>query len=279
MNILRFLQEVDRRVLYALMLFVVALPLLIPVKLPVKVSPSSQSLYNSIEELKPNDFVLFGADWGSGTRGESRAQTIAVMRHLMRKKVRFALLAFEPQGKKLCQDIAEGLQKEYGFVEGINWVNMGYKVDQENFLQGFAKDIVGTIGTDIHGTPLGSLKVMEGVKTAKDIQFIMDFSGSRTYEIFITFLQQPYNIKMGGGLTAVMAPEAFNRLDSKQMVGLLGGLSGGAEYEKLIDKPGEATGASASSSFAHLLIIAFILLGNFAMILEKRQRQRAGLGG
>ncbi len=278
MNILRFLQEVDRRVLYALMLLVIAFPVLVPIPLPMKVSPATQSLYDSIEGLKENDFVLFGVSWGAGTRGESRSQTYALMRHLMRKKVRFALLAFEPQAKVLNQKIAEELQKEYGYVEGVNWVNFGYQIDQENFLQGFGKDIVGTIKKDIEGNPIGSLKVMEGVQTAKDIKFLIDVTGSRSFEVYITFLQQPFNIPMGGGLTAVMAPEAYNRLDSRQMVGLLGGLSGSAEYEKLLGKTGEATGASTSSAFAHLLIIAFILLGNVAMFLEKRQRQRMGYG-
>jgi hypothetical protein len=281
MNVLRFLQEVDRRVLYALMIFVIAFPMIKLIELPVKVSPSTQSFYNNIEALNEGDFVVFGADWGAGTRGESRSQTIALVRHLMQKKLRFAFLAFEPQGKSLCQKIAEGLQKEYGYVEGVNWVNFGYKVDQENFLQGFVKDIVGTIKTDIHGNPLGTLPVMAGIKTAKDVDFLIDISGSRTYEVFITFMQQPYkdNLKMGGGLTAVMAPEAFNRLDSQQLVGLLGGLSGAAEYETLLKKPGEAMAASASSAFAHLLIIGFIILGNVAMFLEKRQRQRMGYGG
>ena len=193
MNILRFLQEVDRRVLYALMLLVVALPLVKPIELPVRISPTSRGLYESIETLKEGDFVLFGVDWGSGTRGESRSQTYALMRHLMRKKVRFALLAFEPQSKTLCQKIAEDLQKESGYVEGKNWVNLGYKPDQPNFLPGFVKDIVGTIGKDVHGTPLESLEVMKGIRTAKDIQFMLDITGSRTYEIFIKFMQQIHN--------------------------------------------------------------------------------------
>lgn len=281
MNVLRFLQEVDRRVLYALMIFVIALPMLLPIKLPINVSPPTKNLYDSIEALQPNDFVLFGADWGAGTRGESRSQTIAILRHMIQKKLRIAFIAFEPQGKDLCQKIAEDLGKETGYVEGVNWVNMGYKPDQANFLQGFVKDIIGTMVKDVHGTPLGTLKVMEGVKTAKDVKYVLDVTGSRSYETFITFMQQPYkdNLKMGGALTAVMAPEAFNRLDAQQLVGLLGGLAGAAEYETLLKKPGEATAASVSSSGAHLLIIGFIILGNVAMVLEKRQRQRVGYGG
>ena len=274
LSMLRFLQTVDRRFLYALLMLVVVFPFFVTIKLPVKVSPPTRLLYNTIESMPEGSFVLLGVDWGAGTRGESRPHTEALIHHLMRKKLRFALLAFDPQAKKLSQNICLRLQDKYGYKEGVNWVNFGYKVDQENYLKAFGPDIIGTVKEDISGRPLDQLEVMKGVKSANDIALLLDVTGSATYETYIQFLQGPYKLKMGLGTTSVMAPEAFNRIDSGQLVGMIPGLAGALEYEYLLQIPGNGTSASASSAFAHLLVIAFIALGNFAMVLERRMRSQ-----
>lgn len=276
MNILRFLQEVDRRFLYGLILLASTVPFFLKVRIPVTIQPATQKFYDAVEALHENDFVILGVDWGGGTRGENRAQTIAIINHLMRKKCRFALLSFEPQSKTLCQTIAEQETAKYHYVEGVNWVNFGYKPDQENYLKGFVLNIPQQVGIDRRGIPLSTLPVMQGITTAADVKLLADVTPSDTYNGYIKFMTQSYKIPLCVAPTSVMAPEAFNRLDSGQVVGLMSGLQGAVEYEQLLGLPGKATSASLSSSAAHLLIIGFILLGNLAMILERRQRALAG---
>ena len=280
MNFLTFLQTVDRRFLYAMLLLAICIPFFYTPEIRVPIQPSTQKMYDEINDLKENDFVLFGVDWGAGTRGESRAQTEALMRHCMKKKLRFAIMAIgEPQAKQLAQTIALALQKEYGYVQGINWVNFGYKADPENYLKAWVQNIPGSIGTDIRGIPVSTMPVMKGITTARDINFLIDVTPTSAYESYIKFVQGSFNLKMGVAVTSVMGPEAFNRLDSNQIVGLIVGLQGAVEYEQLLGYKGAATRASISSSFAHLLIIGFIILGNVAMILERRQRARLSMGG
>jgi hypothetical protein len=284
-NILRLLQEVDRRVLYVLLLLAVTVPFFVKFRLPVAVSPPTQALYDAIENLPENSFVLFGPDYSGGTRGENGAQTEALLRHLMimwhKKKVRFGILAFDPQGKTLAQNIALGLQEEYNkqgydIKEGVNWVNFGYRVDQQNFVRAMVKDMPGTLAKDVHDAPLVTLPVMKGIQTAKDVSMILDVNPTANYAIYIQFMQGPYKIPMGLAPTAVMAPEAFNYLDSGQIVGMLQGLQGAVEYEQLLNTFGRATRASNSLSVAHLLLIGFIVLGNIAMLLERSKQRRAG---
>ena len=272
---LSVLQKIDRRYLYAMLLFAVTLPFFLPLRLPVKISAQTTAMYDAIEALPPDSFVLFGIDWSAGTRGENGAQTDVLMRHLMRRHVRFALLAFaDPQSETLGQDIAVNLQKEYGYVEGRDWTNWGYHpgAAQENFLKALVQDIPSTVVTDNHGHRIAELPVMHGVHTAHDLGMILNVNPTGSYTTYIQFVQGPYNVPMGFAPTAVMAPEAFNYLDSKQLVGMVAGLQGAVEYEQKMGVSGKATRANISSSFAHLLIIAFILLGNVAMILERRQK-------
>lgn len=279
MNILRFLQEVDRRFLYVLILLVVSAPFFLKVKIPVHVSPATEALYDAIENLPQGSFVLLSVDWGAGTRGENRPHTYALLHHLMRKKLRFAMISFEPQSTTICQAIAEEVAKQYHYKEGTDWVNVGYKPDQDNYLKAFVLDIPGSVGFDIHHNPVASLPVMQGIKTARDIKLLLDVTPSDTYNSYIKFLQGPYQVPLGVAPTSVMAPEAYNRLDSGQVIGIMPGLQGAVEYEQKLGISGKATQASLSLSAAHFLIIFFILMGNVAMLLERRQRARQGLEG
>lgn len=295
LRVLRFLQEADRRLLYGLLLLVVAGPFLLRPHLGVQVSPQTQQMFDAIDSLPPRSFVYFGTDWAAGTRGENLPQTTAVMRHLMKKKLRFAIISLDPQGKQLAQRVAERLQGRYGYREGVDWVNWGYQVagtdtDEQNYIKGFTKDVPGYFKTDIHGQPLATLPVMQGIRTASDINFIVSITPTNSYRPYIAFLAQSNKIPMGLCPTAVMAPEAFVYLDSRQLVGLVNGVQGAAEYEQLLrerlpEDLSDAKGIEKASeflpslSFAHLLIIVFILLGNVAMILERRQRAALGGGG
>ena len=275
---LKVMQNLDRRYLYALLILAVALPFFFNVPMTVPATQSTESLYDKIESLPAGSFVLFGGDWSAGTRGENRPQSEVLIRHMMRKKLRFALIAFaDPQGKTLMQDIAVQFQSQYGYREGVDWVNWGWRVasGQENFLKALAQDVLTTAGTDIHGAQVATLPVMQGIRTGRDFSLIIDVTGTASYQAYIQFLQGPCKVPMALGTTSVMAPEAFNYLDSGQLSGMLNGVQGAYEYEQKLGIEGRATRAGLSLSFAHLLIIGMILLGNGAMLMERRQQKRA----
>ncbi len=285
MNILRLLQQVDRRVLYVLLLLAVTLPFFVKIVIHVPVSQPTQSLFDAIEALPENSFVLFGPNFSAGTRGENGAQSEVLLRHMMimwhKKKVRFGILSFDPQGKTIAEETALSLQNEYNkqgydIKEGVSWVNFGYRVDQTNFVRAMVKDVPGSLINDLHDQPLTGLPVMQGVHTAKDIAMILDVNPTADYAIYIRFMQGPFKIPMGLAPTAVMAPEAFNYLDSGQIVGLLQGVQGAAEYEQLLNTPARATRAANSLSAAHILLIGFIILGNIAMLMERSKQRKTG---
>jgi hypothetical protein len=278
LKVLRFLQTVDRRFLYALLFLAVGIPLLRPIRLPVIVTPSTRKVYDEVQSLPANGFVLVSVDWSAGTRGENGPQTEAILRHLMKHRLRFAIISFDPQGPLQGQKIATRIQGDYGYKEGVNWTNLGYKVDIQDYLKAFVLDVPAAAPQDIHGTPTASLPVMAGIRSAHDIQLIIDITPSDTYTSFIKFMQGPFkdNMKMAVALTSVMAPEAANYVRSGQLVGSVVGLKGAIEYESNSGVVGQATACNASLSFAHVLIIVFIVLGNVAMVLERIRARREG---
>ena len=56
------------------------------------------------------------------------------------------------------------------------------------------------------------------------------------------------------------------------MNGMMGGLAGAAEYETLVQASGTATEGMRPQSVVHLIIIAFIILGNVMYFLYGRQK-------
>jgi hypothetical protein len=141
------------------------------------------------------------------------------------------------------------------------------------------RDIPTTVTADVHNTDIRTLEVMKGIKSAKDISLLLNVNPTDGYQAYIQFVQTPYKIPMGLAPTAVMAPETYKYLDSGQLIGMLNGLQGAIEYEQLLGVIGRATVDSNSLSFAHMLIISLIILGNVAMLLERRQKAITGGGG
>ena len=60
-----------------------------------------------------------------------------------------------------------------------------------------------------------------------------------------------------------------------QVKGMLQGLRGAAEYELLSGSPGVASAGMDAQSLGHLLIIGFIVVGNVAYIMSKRESRNA----
>jgi len=71
----------------------------------------------------------------------------------------------------------------------------------------------------------------------------------------------------------VMVSELYPYLQTKQLVGLMPGLLGAAEYEKLINTPEKGTEGMSVQSFVHLLIVVLVIFGNMAFFIRRRKEQ------
>ena len=92
-------------------------------------------------------------------------------------------------------------------------------------------------------------------------------------------VQSRFHVTLGSGTTAVGAPNFYPYVQSGQLLGLLGGLKGAAEYETLIDYPGDATKGMDAQSIVHALIVIFILLGNAVYLWSLRAERREAKEG
>ena len=84
-------------------------------------------------------------------------------------------------------------------------------------------------------------------------------------------VQARFHLPMIAGVTAVSAPEYYPYLQARQLLGLLGGMAGAAEYEKARHEHGKATRGMDAQSMAHFFVAFCILLGNLVQWTKGRR--------
>jgi len=271
------LQHIDRRYMYALLAILVAVPLIWGFDQPMTITPAVRGVYDTVEKMPPDTIAIIDILWDSGTIAESRPQTEALIRHLMMRNKKFAIVAFMPQGSKFAYDSAKKIGAEFGKEYGRDWIHWGYRPGGAMipFIMGIGRDIPGTVKSDIDGNPVESFAIMKGIRSVKDgdVGMIAEVTPSGTLDYWIAYIYGSYRTPIVYCPTAVMAPEGFNPLDAGQIKGMLTGMKGAAEYEAMLGHKDFATRAAGSLSTSHLLIIVLIIVGNIGFMSSRRRRR------
>ena len=270
MNIFSRLSDIDRRYIYLLIGVAVILPLLFPLGLPLGVTPESKSLFEKVESLEEGSVVILTFDYYPSTLPETQPMSYAALRQLFRKNIKVITLTLVPLGglsvmEEVVVDVAEEYNKEYG----VDYVNLGYKYGYQAVMLGMGRKISDIFPRDNYDNRLEDLPLMQEVKNYRDVDFIFAVADNATVEYWISLVNARYGIPIGAGVTAVMAPKLYSYLQSGQLVGLLGGMKGAAEYEKLSKNYGRAMVGMDPQSIVHILIIFFIVVGNIGYFLTR----------
>ena len=266
-----------RRIIWLALAIATAVFVVVKVKAVMYVSRPAITLYDAVEAVPDDKIIVVCCDWEPGTQGENGPQTVALIRHCFKAGKRFAIFGWAyPPGPLLGQQIAERYQGMYGRKYGRDWVNWGFNLGGANMIRGWAKDIPGTIKQDMFHTPLHDLPVMDGIRTVRDVGLVLEITPSSTLPTWVRFVYGIYRTPIGYACTGVMAPEAFPYYDAHQIVGVLKGLAGAAEYEKLVGYEGDALKRMPAQSAAHAVMIALIVLGNVIYFRARRGGQAPG---
>ncbi len=263
-----------RRILYVLFIIAVATPMIRPTNIPLIVKPETRDLYEAIDRLEPGDAVLVSSDYSPGTASDVHAAAVAIFKHLMDKDLRVIGVSFTADGPQFAEQmLATAPQgKEYG----INCVELGYRAGGENAISAFAQDPWRTFPTDIHGKPAAELPALAGISDAKDLALIISIAGGEPGPVtWIRQVGQTYGIPVGGVVTTVMVPHNLPYYQSKQLVALLYGLRGAAEYENLVSQPGAGLAGMGSQSAAAVFILGAIAIGNVFRFANAKKGEHA----
>ena len=269
---IRRLLTLDRRIVYLVVFVAVTLALLIDFKLPVKATPNVKIVHAGVEALNKGDTVLISFDFGPSTITELGPMARAILHHCFGKGLRVIAVTLVPEGQGLTQGLLEEVAAEYGSKYGDDFAFLGYKAGNEAVILNMGQDLRRTFERDVRGTPLADMAVTRPIRSLRDFPFVIDLAaGYPGVDEWVQFGQERYGFDLAAGVTAVMAPDYFPFLQTGQLKGLLGGLTGAAEYEHLIGRPDQAIAGMRPQSVGHVVIIGFILFGNLAYFLGRNR--------
>jgi hypothetical protein len=278
------LGTMDRRYVFLLIAVAVIIPLILHYTTSIPPSAIVQDLFDKVENLPAGSKILVSFDYGPSTVPENQPMANALTRHAFEKGHRIYLMALWATGpRQSLQLIEEIIEVEFPQkIYGEDWIHLGYKAGNQGLINTLLSDFKAMYTTDIEGTNINDLPMMDGIRTLRDFDLILGLgSGFPGTKEWVQFAGDPGDIPVGGGTTAVMAPLLYPYYP-KQMVGFMGGLQGAAEYEYALsarypeyhDRSRIASTSMGPQVTAHLVIIAFIVLGNITYLIERRRTRK-----
>ncbi len=276
MGWVRWLLAIDRRIIFLLVAAGVVLPLLFPLNLPVTVTPRVKAAFEAIDALPPGSTVLVSMDYEPDIMAELMPMSIAVLRHCFRNHLKVIAMTLYPAGTGLGEQAVLKAAKAEGAVKNVDYAWLGYKSGFQVVMIGIGENLRGIYPVDFYGTPLDSIPVTRGVNSYRQMAMVVNLSGSTAADYWIQFAQGRFHAPLVLGCTAVMATDYYPYLSSKQILGLIGGMKGAAEYERLIDTVGDARRGMDAQSLVHLIVVALVIVGNAAFFISKRAGEASG---
>ncbi|HPZ85919.1 MAG TPA: hypothetical protein PLR82_06165 [Bacillota bacterium] len=273
------LQYIDIRILYVIILLCMIIPMFKPIGLPVAISENSRKVYEVIENLPDGSVIWVSHDTGPGNAPELNPMITALARQAFRKNCKLVGTAFfnENVGPTLLYDHINEVAQEMGKEYGVDWVNLGYRINAEACMKVMVDDVwAGVGGVDWTGTPLDNFPLMQQVRSIRndvDLIFVTTV-GSPGYFTWMTFVTQPLNKPLTGGASLTMYSGVQHYIRSGQLKGFLGGLRGAAEYEQLVGHPGQGLSGMDAQSMGHITVLVFLLLGNIGYFMARSKNNR-----
>ena len=307
MNFFERMQALDRRYIFIIIALAVIIPLLIPFNSKTYTTAPAENLYKKVDSFsgKSDKAILMCFSHDASTMPELFPMEVAVLRHCFERNIKVFTICFMPTAAPLVDYAINTAKENFPDIKsGINYCNFGYKPASLflMILLRMGDDISEAVETDAEGRKVSNLDIMKGIKNYDDMNLVIDFSGSGSVISWIVYARAKFGVNVGAGITAVMAADNYPYLQSGQLVGMLSGLKGAAEYEKLVDVFAvnhkdfskevaketfipitgdtipygykKARIGMNAQSVAHIMIIVFIILGNIGYFLTRKNKNQ-----
>lgn len=270
-------RPVKRRVVFIYIAITVSLPLFMKLTPPIHVTNDVRSLVNELKKLPPNSKILAAFDYDPPSAPELQPMAVAFMKFAFKNDLKVIIMGLWPQGPYQANDaIATALlDPEVAAknpVYGEDYVNLGFQAGNEFVIQRMGSGFKGMFPEDVRHNLYESIPVLQNVVNFSNIDFVMNFSSGKPGTVeWVQIAVDRFGAKLGAGNTAVQAPMVYPYVRAGQLTGLLGGMSGAAEFEKALSEPGDGSSFLLAQTFAHAAVIMFILIGNAAYFVSRKK--------
>lgn len=275
-------RDIDRRIIFLFVFIAVASAVLFNIEFKEYPTPIVKKVFDKIESLPPGSKVLVSFDFDPAMKPEVYPMANSFVRHCLVKGHKLVLMTIWATGQALMTETVETIVKaEFPEkVYGEDYVTLGFKAGGVGVLNVIITDFRKMYPADEHGTALDSIPLFAEIKSARDLDLVLPVGGGQPGpKEWILFIGDPGRVPVAPGLAAVVAPLIYPYYP-KQAIGLLGGVKGAAEYESELkrtyprfrDIETPALRMMGPQTMAHIVIMAFIVIGNIAYLRGRKRR-------
>jgi hypothetical protein len=310
-NFFDMMQALDRRWIYLIVALAIIIPLLIPFNSRTDTTEPSENVYKMIDSFsgKSNKAILLCVSHDASTMAELFPMEVSILRHCFERNIKVFSICFSPTSAPLVDYAINTAKEDFPDIKsGEDYCNFGYKSASLflPILLGMGEDIANIVETDAEGRKIANLEIMKDIRNYDDMNLIIDFSASGSVFSWVTYARVKFGANVAAGVTAVMAADNYPYLQSGQLIGMLAGLKGAAEYEKMVDvfavqgrnfskevisetrvpitgdhelygnkipmRFKKARIGMNAQSVAHIMMIVFIILGNIGYFVTRKKK-------
>ena len=266
--------RIDRRIIFAIITVAVIASLIVKFELPIPASEPVQGIYEKIDSLPQGSRVMISFDYDPSSKEELQPMAIAFLHHCFSRDLKVIGMTHYTGAPGLADLAMNSVAKQYQKNYGEDYVFLGYKPGGASLIINMGENLYTAFPKDFYGKDTATLPALQGVDSLRQINYLFDLAAGTMIETWLVYGKEKYKFEMGAGCTAVMGPDMYPFLQSKQLNGLLGGLKGAAEYEALVNKKANAVSGMRPQSVVHVIIIIFVIFGNVVFFISKRSGVR-----
>lgn len=277
--------EVVRKIVFALIWLAVTIPIVFPITFKHPITPVARAVFDQIDKLPPESKVLISFDFDPAMGPEISPMANALVRHCFAKNLKVVFMSIWGTGPGMLRQTLDNVVRvEFPErKEGTEWANIGYKAGNQGVLNVIVTDLRKMYPADINNVPLDSLPVLNGIKSCKDFSLIVALGGGFPGpKEWVLYVGDPGNVPVVAGAAAVTAPQLYPYYP-KQLLGILGGIKGAAEYEehlaevypRFVDTPKPGIKMMGPQTLAHVVVMIFIVIGNIVYFRSRREAKKA----
>ncbi len=276
----RLLALMPRWIIYLALIAVVIVPLLLEEPLlPRNLGASLpvQNLFDEVESLEEGALVLVAFDYDPSTSDEMDVLAQVLLDHLMERQARIVAVSLFPAGPPLAQALLDELaagRPDYVGAYGQRYMNLGYLPGQATAVRLLGQSLSVALPQDFQKTLLADLPLAASITGIQDFALLVDLAANeQSVRWWIEQAAMPYNVPLAGGVSASVVPLAlpYHQTESRQLVGLVGGLPDAAAYAVL--RGDEMQGGILAARLdaltgGHLVFILVLTIGTVVQLVR-----------
>jgi hypothetical protein len=248
--------------------------MLLNIEPEIEISPEAQRMHSFIDSLPPGSILMVSFDHEASALPEIKPLALAFLRHAFSKGHRLIGIALMAEGTAVGYRMMDQVAAEYHKKYGTDYAFLGFQPQIVAAILSMGESIKQTFPRDYMGREYDSLPIMRGVGKLSDVVAVVSIADGNLATHWIEYGRARFNVTVVAFVTAVMVTSYDPYLSSGQLQGMVGGLRGAAEYEKLIGIGGAGRRAMLAQAASHLYVLALILIGNVIYFAGRARKGR-----